>query len=236
MKFSICIPCYEMSGRGGIYLDVLLQSVQYQDYKNLEVVISDHSQDDVVKNVCLKYSKIFDLTYIKNEENRGSSSANMNNCIKNAKGDIIKPIFQDDAFLDGGALSIILKNMYLTGRAWGGMGFSHMNETGQVYIPGSRHGPQNPSFDAVKMLRGENTFGCPSVMFFHKSLKNQLFDDSLVWLMDCEYYYRLWKYAGEPVLIKQQGIAIRIWGDSVTYHISEERKEQEFKYINEKHK
>ena len=48
---SICIPCYEMSGKGHKYLEHNLNHIVSQNYKNFEVIISDQSQDDKIKTL-----------------------------------------------------------------------------------------------------------------------------------------------------------------------------------------
>ena len=45
-KLSVAIPTWESYGRGSEFLDDLLSTIEIQHFKNFEVVISDHSQND----------------------------------------------------------------------------------------------------------------------------------------------------------------------------------------------
>ena len=65
---SICIPTYEMNGIGSSFLQKGLNSILRQTYKNIEVVISDHSQDDEIKNIVLSYDNKLNIKYIRNSK------------------------------------------------------------------------------------------------------------------------------------------------------------------------
>ena len=53
MKISVCIPTYEMGGRGAAFLSRALESVKLQTVKDLEIVVSDHSEDDCIQKLCI---------------------------------------------------------------------------------------------------------------------------------------------------------------------------------------
>jgi glycosyltransferase involved in cell wall biosynthesis len=93
---SIAIPTYEMNGVGNIFLKKSLELISLQTFKDFEIVISDHSIDDSIKNVCCEFEDSLKIVYLRNEINRGSSSSNMNNAILNCRGEIIKFLFQDE--------------------------------------------------------------------------------------------------------------------------------------------
>jgi GT2 family glycosyltransferase len=81
MKMSIAIPCYEMNGRGVEMLSHSLSVLKQQTFTDFEVVVSDHSVDNDIYNIC-QNQKLLNIKYIRNEQKRGSSSANINNAIK----------------------------------------------------------------------------------------------------------------------------------------------------------
>jgi glycosyltransferase involved in cell wall biosynthesis len=105
---SIIIATYEMYGKGKNFLIQAFESIEFQTYKNIEVVVSDHSINDEIKKVCLDYSKKLNIKYIKNENNIGSSSANFNNGIKYSNGNIIKILMQDDFLYKNHTISDIV--------------------------------------------------------------------------------------------------------------------------------
>ena len=49
---SICIPTYEMHGKAKELLKRNFEILLKQTYKKFEVIISDNSEDGVVKNLC----------------------------------------------------------------------------------------------------------------------------------------------------------------------------------------
>jgi hypothetical protein len=52
LKISICVPTWEQFGKGKFFLEKLFTTVYEQSYKNFQVVISDHSLDDEIENLC----------------------------------------------------------------------------------------------------------------------------------------------------------------------------------------
>jgi hypothetical protein len=213
---SICVPCYEMHGKGSEYLNILLSTLLEQTFKKFEVVISDQSLDNSVFDTCENFRNKLDIKYIKCEQ-RGKSSFNLNNAIHNAKYDIIKPIFQDDFLIDINCLYYI--SQIPETDKWGGIGFTHFNEVGK-HVGNTLLPLYN-----FNIKNGVNTFGSPSVCFFRK--EENYFNNELVWLMDCEFYEKMYRKYGPPRLINTIGVGVRLWGDSYSYHISDEIKNKE---------
>lgn len=89
---SVCIPVFN----GKKYLIEALESVKAQSYSNFELVISDdNSSDDsmeLVKDFLLTFKKPHKIVI---NYQRGIGN-NWNNCVRNASGDYIKFLFQDD--------------------------------------------------------------------------------------------------------------------------------------------
>ena len=69
-KLSILIPTYEMKGMGATYLSELFETIKNQTFQDIEVCISDHSQDEEVLDVCGGIANFFTIQYYKNEEKR----------------------------------------------------------------------------------------------------------------------------------------------------------------------
>ena len=79
---SICIPTYEMKGKGAEYLSYSFNVLYQQTFKDFEIIISDHSESDAIKDLCTQWNSILNIKYIRNQYKRGNSSANTNNAIK----------------------------------------------------------------------------------------------------------------------------------------------------------
>ena len=78
---SVCIPTYEMNGMGVEYLEYSFNILYSQTYTNFEIIISDHSTSDDIKDLCEQWGQVLNIQYFKNEYKRGISSANINNAI-----------------------------------------------------------------------------------------------------------------------------------------------------------
>ena len=223
-SISICIPCYEMHGRGVEFLTRLLVSINQQTYRNFEVVVSDHSVTDEIRNCLLPFDTKFQITYIKNDYNRGNSSANVNVAISYAKNSLIKIMFQDDFFINENALSIISR----CENGWGAVGFVHTDKTASQFFR-----PFLPRLNGLIAL-GNNTMGCPSVLHFHKKPET-IFDEELIWLMDCEFYQRLLAIYGIPIIYDEICLAVRLWEDSLSGSVTDIIKSKELEYVKGKY-
>jgi glycosyltransferase involved in cell wall biosynthesis len=220
---SVCIPCYEMNGLGDKFLSRLLDSLHGQVFKEFEVVISDHSLDNNIENIAKYYNHTLDIKYIRNEDGRGKSSANINCAIKNSRYGRILPIFQDDFIENNNYLNLVS----VSNKGWGFCNFNHTDADGIV-----RYKPMVPRLNP-NLAYGTNTLGCPSVIYFDKD-EDLYFDEKLVWLMDCEFYHRVLKKYGTPTHIDQYCMVIRLWGNSVSSNTSEEIKNTEYNYVKGK--
>jgi len=230
MKISICIPCYEMHGLGGDFLSFSLDRILEQTHKDYEVVVSDHSQSDLIKNVCTNYESFgIDLKYIRNKNNLGNSSANINNAILNSSGEIIKILFQDDFLFHKRSLSHINKIFSITNNFW--------------LVTASCHSLDGKNFEknyypiyTDDIMEGNNLISSPSVLSFRKSEHQILFDENLVWLMDCDIYKRLHMKHGEPFYLNVINVVNRTWEGQFNNHIPWGRKAWEIQYGREKYK
>jgi glycosyltransferase involved in cell wall biosynthesis len=201
MKFSIVIPTWEQHGFGIIFLEQLLQSIRSQTLKDFEIIISDHSISNEIKNLVFNFSDL-NMVYVKNENLRGNSPANLNNGLRLAKGEIIKIMFQDDFFVNNNSLEMIKNHFDNNSCHWLVNGCCHTTDG----INLERY--MIPSWND-NILEGVNTISSPSVL----SIKNSeisFFDENLTMLMDCDYYYTLFKKHGLPGILPEYLIANRI--------------------------
>jgi glycosyltransferase involved in cell wall biosynthesis len=221
---SICVPAYEMNGAGLKALKRLLQTIEKQDFNDYEVIISDHSDNSLLENLIKSFNNDkFKHFYYKN--NKGSSSANINNAISLANHDIIKIMFQDDFFVTTDALSVIEKE--IKNNFWGACSCIHYNSEAKQYYNTHICRWQ----DDIKS--GVNTIGSPSVSFFRKN--DLTFDERLIWFMDTDFYYRLYQKYGYPHTIPYVLVGICEDSTRVTNTlINDEVKNKEYAIIKEK--
>jgi len=98
--FSIAIPTYGYDGKGVEFLEHSLNIISEQTFQDFEIIISDHSTDDTIKDIFLKWEKSLNIKYFRNENGIGIISPNINNAMKNCSGKWIKVLFQDDFLYD----------------------------------------------------------------------------------------------------------------------------------------
>jgi len=195
---SICVASTNQVELNIGYLKQLLDSLCNQTYRRFEVVISDDSKDDVIRDFLAGADYKLDIHYLKHDSGKKSASANINHAIRHAKYPIIKPIVQDDWIIND---KMVAKIMGAKGK-WGAMGWKQSDKP-KVFTPKWTN----------NILIGVNKIGCPTGIFFEKR-DDLLFDENLVNLMDVDLYYRLYQAYGIPYYINEPCFLSRVWGGS----------------------
>jgi glycosyltransferase involved in cell wall biosynthesis len=224
---SITIPAYEMNGVGHKFLEKSLEFISKQSFKEFEVIISDHSKSNEIKNICSKF-KLLDIKYIKNNKNYGSSSANLNNAIENSKYDIIKFLMQDEYIYDENTLLDIKKLFNDNTTNWTATGCLYGNDVEKPI------GKMIPYYND-NIIYGNNTIGSPSIVSIRRTSDLELFNPDLIWLMDCDYYKRLYDKWGEPKIIPEYKIFVNQHKNQVTNIIDNTLKQKEHEFLIKKY-
>ena len=226
MKFSIVIPTYEYSGLATKLLDKLLESINQQTFNNYEIIIVDHSLDNVIENYLESYPNL-EIRYIKNNIGRGNSSINMNVGIKNSLGEFIKIMHMDDWFCNPKTLELINDAINKNSqKKWGGVGFNHFYEnlqtTNRLILPYI-----DPNIRTL--------IGCPSVSFFINDKESlNLFDENLIIINDSDMHIRLGKKYGEPIFINEYCVTVRMSDNQVSNLVSHKKHTNEINYYKTK--
>lgn len=192
MRFSIVIPTWEQYGKGSFFLNQLLNTILEQTFDEYEIIISDHSVNDDIKNIIKTFNNL-NIQYIKNKNKRGNSPYNLNVGLKHSKGEIIKIMFQDDFFINNKSLEMIDDTFSKQNCKWLVNGCCHTRDSKNFYQY------MIPSWNE-RILEGINTISSPSVLSFINQEINY-FDESLTMMMDCDYYYTLYKRYGLPFIL-----------------------------------
>lgn len=219
MKLSVCIPTYEQGGKSGEYLRHSLDILKLQTFKDFEIVVSDDSVDNVVENLCKEYG----VKYSKNAIPLGIS-ANTNKAMSMAKGKLIKILFMDDFLYNEDSLQYIADNF-----------------KGDWMVTACEHSRDGKTFERKFFPRynqsihtGYNTISSPSVLTVKRD-GCLYFDETLSWLMDCDYYKRCHKKFGHPTILNTVTVVNRISDNQATNMLSNERKEYEVNLMKEKY-
>lgn len=198
---SICIPAY----RRPDYLKRLLNSIAIQKYPDYEVVVTDDSPDELVKEICDFYtSKIQQLRYVRNPVPLGTP-ANWNAAIKLAKGKWIKLMHDDDWFADEMALQEFAKVALKEESVFIFSAYINTYEdrkNDKVIMPEKyrlRMALKEPA-----ILVAKNFIGPPSVTL-HRNDGRFFYDLQLKWLVDIDMYRRRiekdsFKYITKPLI------------------------------------
>lgn len=241
MKVSICIPIFN----GEKYLLECLSSIKNQTFKDFEVIISDDNSNDsslkIVEeffkdNPCVNYKVITNLI-------RGIGQ-NWNNCLKNASGEYIKFLFQDDV-LEPECLEKMVK--VLNGNFQVGLvGCKRntlVNSDNQEFIQDWKTRFSNLQVGLPEDLQGNvhlnknffkskgffadpiNKIGEPSTVMFRRSIINEIgyFSLELIQTLDFEYWFKILK-KHDIIILNQTLVNFRLHNQQATYVNKEEYK------------
>lgn len=230
-KVSICIPVYNNPDG----LDKLLRSIENQDYRDFEVIVSDDSANDECKDIALSYNNDFDLNYIKHVAT-GKPGDNWNSSLSKANGDYIKMMFHDDWFTDDKSLGKYVEMLDNSDAAFAFSGSMQVAEDWRY----KRHiKNEDLSFISkdIRNLYVGNVIGAPSATIARN--KGITFDRKLRWLIDMDFYLSAMK--DEPAAFANTNeplVSIGISDSQLTNYCKKHPGivRREYLYIARKHK
>lgn len=190
---SILITTYECHGKGAEFIRVHLESIAQQTYRPIEVIVSDHSRDDAVQAAVEGMNmRGVTLRYVRYTEHYGNPCHNWNNAAKYANGDFIKYAALDDPFSSANAVQALVDCMAA-------------NPSKQWIVSAHYTVPANYKFSPKwnPEILTRNTVSGPSAAFLRRSLLHVQFDPQFSWLLDLDWYYRLYKEAGQPAICQE---------------------------------
>jgi hypothetical protein len=199
---SIVTPVHISSEKDLAYLRHLINTCLKQNFPSKELIISDDLNDKRVERLCEELDgKRLRITYTVAPA-QGISN-NLNHAIKTANGRLIKILFQDDFLTSRFALLFLSLRLLFTQKQWHVSGSIHFEQSTRTFF--NKFKPRISD----NLLEGKNYISSPSVVTF-KSKSQLLFDPSLTFLLDCEWYLRMSHTFGLPVFGKITLVANRI--------------------------
>lgn len=183
---SICIPAYKRVQ----YLRRLLDSIVVQTFRDFEIILSDDSDDDSVKNLGESYTDRLTIRYFKNKPSLGTP-ANWNFAISRAEGEWIKLIHDDDWFSSADSLAIYAEYAKKEKKKFIFSAYSNYYESENRYQEvGFPYGWKDRIIKSPVTLLAHNVVGPPSVTLIHRSIK-ETYDERMKWRVDMDFYMRL---------------------------------------------
>ena len=181
-KVSICIPTYKQTD----FLKKNLDSIVVQDYADYEIVVTDDTLDDSVRELVLSYSPVFGnkLYYYKNQVRLGSPE-NWNEAIRKSNGQIIKMLHHDDSFSGRESLKNFVALLDNDPPASFAFSATFINSEREVHLL-SKQTVASLKTNPLALF-SNNLIGSPSTTIFRNGL-NFFFDKNLKWLVDIDFY------------------------------------------------
>lgn len=185
-KVSIIIPSYNNFES----FKRVLNSVLSQKFQDWEVIITDDSDNDEIKNFLAKL-EMPKIKYYKNETRLGSPE-NWNEGIRKANGEYIKILHHDDWLADANSLEKFVK--LLDEKPLCDFGYAKSvnvdTETGEIKSRKAEKYVARLQKDPFELFLS-NRIGAPSVAIFRNGKplnKSLFFDTNLKWVVDIDFY------------------------------------------------
>tara|TARA_B100001989_G_C24389347_1_gene388446 strand:- start:33 stop:656 length:624 start_codon:yes stop_codon:yes gene_type:complete len=202
----------------------ILYPLSQQTTKDFDICVSHQGDEKRILRALNDYWDILNITYQKAPE--GNISVNTNNAMRMGEGDIIKVLYSDDFILTT-TLTEELDKAFTSDISWVVTGFAHTLDNGRTH-----YNPKLPVYND-RLLEGVNTLSSPSILAVRNGI-GEYFDEDLVMLMDCDMYYRLYKYHGEPIVLKDIHISNREHKNQ-TQRTYDHLLPEEIEYLKKKH-
>lgn len=149
----------------------------------------------------------------------GKMAENTNAGIKRARGEYIKILYLDDYFSHKDSLKMMVDLMHPY-QNWLVVGTDDHNFP--LYL-------ENPKI-------GENNLGSPSAIIFRNEFEDSLlFDEKMDWLLDWDFYNRMFTRHSYPGLISGNHITIGKHDGQMTHILTDEQKLAEHEYMKHKY-
>jgi glycosyltransferase involved in cell wall biosynthesis len=226
---SICIPTYN----GSASLRQCLGSALAQTHADLEVVVLDDASKDGTAEIAREYAQRDQrIRFYRNRENLGSV-ANRNRCFELARGEWIKPLFQDNylapqcvasmlrCLQPGVALAVLKRDHVIEPDVPADLRQGYERYASEQTLP-RRFGDcaviRPDAFAAhVAHYPTDNCIGEPTATLIHRSVFDRFgpFNPYLIHLSDWEFAARVAVHTG-LCYVDEPLVTIRVHGGSTT--------------------
>ena len=207
---SVLIPVFN----GKRYLAECLDSVLAQDLQDFEILIADDGSTDGSPALIEDYARREPrIRWWRNTGNLGIGG-NFNACLREARGEFVKYVLQDDKLLRPEALRRMVEVIRTDDAVTLTVTASHLIDAQsrlvEVRKPFRRSGVRDGRGVIVRCLEANaNVIGEPSLALFRRNMSSRGFDEGLKQLLDLEMWYHLLEqgsfgYVAEPLCAFRQ--------------------------------
>ncbi len=209
MLVSVCVPTFN----GERFLQEALNSIEAQNYRHIEVIISDDNSQDKTLEICEAFKERVSFpVYIYSHKPNGIG-ANWNNTVQKANGEFIKFLFQDDVLKGDCIEKMMLKAREDTkaGLIYCKRDFIWEDKTPHEWLENYKdlHCHWKHLVVNDKIIQGkhylkdsnllgfpDNKIGEPTAVLLRRSVfkKTGFFRTDMVQLLDIEFWYRVMKF------------------------------------------
>ncbi len=153
----------------------------------------------------------------------GAFARNHNAAIVKSRGEIVKIMQMDDFFSHHQALEMIVNTF-------------DANPEEKWLISATKHtdGTKHDPMWTDDIYTGNNRLGSVSSISFRRECGVQ-FEEPLTWLVDCDWYYRMFIKYGLPIIHPDYGVTVDVRTDRLSHTLSDELKRGEIDYLIKKY-
>ena len=214
---SICIPAYENLN----LLKRTLDAIVVQNYSAIEVIISDDSAGEDIKNALPEYTGKLQVKYFKNTPALGTP-ANWNYALDKAAGDLVMLVHHDDWFNEK---ETILKYVSAFNQfPDADFIFSRINifdAKDRKTIAFHKKILNDLVAHPEGLLLG-NVVGPPSNVMIRRTVAARYLE-TLIWLVDVEYYIRLINSGYKYFFIDERLVLTGVHDQQVTAYVQQNK-------------
>jgi glycosyltransferase involved in cell wall biosynthesis len=209
---SICIPTYNQPQ----FVKRGLNSILNQDYQFIEVIISDDSPNEDIKEVIASFQNKISVKYFSNKPAL-KSPENWNNALDKANGELLLLLHQDDWLHASDALSTYVAAFtnpeisLVFGRN------TAVDEQDKIMtLQNNRKLIYRLDRKASHLLLSQ-VIGPPSNLMFRNNMSLR-FDRGLIWLVDVDIYIRMFEKGLKYHYIDRHLVSIGLHKDQATIY------------------
>jgi glycosyltransferase involved in cell wall biosynthesis len=191
-----------------------LESISKQDYKHVEVVISDDSPDEDIKEAIAPYTNQLSVQYFHNQPSL-RSPRNWNAALDKGKGDYLLLLHQDDWLEDTQALTLFVEALKDESIDFVFCQNTAIDEEGKKTILQARPYLLEEMSRKPNHLLLAQVIGPPSNTMLRRKVDVR-YDERFIWLVDVDYYSRLLKKGFRYRYLPQHLVSIGLHEDQTT--------------------